>query len=552
MVSTECSTGQSISASDMATLRAFALKVDSHMSNRTFANLPYAFPNEAIPTIDVARSRAQFLSGVKPVRYHCCVNSCCCFIGPHETRNACPYCHEARYYAGPDRRPRKTFTYLPVIPRLIGMCANAEKMKDMGYRANEHVHIPGRTTDVFDGSHYRGLLEKRVILDGQEIPRTYFSDPRDIALGLATDGFGPFKHRKSTAWPIILFNYNIGPEARFHIGEYIPVGVVPGPKKPIDMDSFLWPLVMELNQLQLGVRAYDALAQQLFMLCAFLILVFGDIPAVAMLMCMKGHNGFSPCRMCKITGVGVPGSRGHTLYVPLDRARHPGVRKSPSIIHTYDPCDLPFRSEEEMLQQGKEVMLAPNQTEAERLSRKYGIKAVPVLSNLKSLSFPLSFPYDFMHLLWENCVDNLILMWTGNFKGLDEGIEQYELDSKVWEAIGAATAASGSAIPSAFGARPPNFVKQKSACSAETWSFWTLFLGPVLLRKKFRKRKYYTHFVDLVTLINLCLQFEITDDEVDILRTGFAKWVKDYEELVHFLLLVLSVLILPSQHLLST
>ena len=78
-------------------------------------------------------------------------------------------------------------------------------------------------------------------------------------------------------------------------------------------------------------------------------------------------------------------------------------------------------------------------------------------------------------------MDNLILLWTANFKGLDEGNEQYELDSKVWEAIGATTTASGFTILSAFGTRPPNFVKQESACLVETWSFWTLFLGLVLL-----------------------------------------------------------------------
>jgi hypothetical protein len=88
----------------------------------------------------------------------------------------CPYCNEPRYSPGSNKEPRKTFAYLPVIPRLIGMCANADKMKEMGYRANEHVHIPGRTTDVFDGAHYRSLLGKRVVINGQEAPYTYFSD----------------------------------------------------------------------------------------------------------------------------------------------------------------------------------------------------------------------------------------------------------------------------------------------------------------------------------------------------------------------------------------
>ena len=43
----------------------------------------------------------------------------------------------------------------------------------------------------------------------------YFSGPRDIALGLSTDGFAPFKRHKSTAWPLVLFNYNLSPETQF-------------------------------------------------------------------------------------------------------------------------------------------------------------------------------------------------------------------------------------------------------------------------------------------------------------------------------------------------
>jgi hypothetical protein len=112
------------------------------------------------------------------------------------------------------------------------MCANAENMKEMGYRANEHVHIPGRTTDIFDSTHFRSLLGKRVVINGQEVPYTYFSDSRDIALGLATDGFGPFKHRKSTAWPLILFNYNLGPENRMHIDKIVPLASFPVQRSP--------------------------------------------------------------------------------------------------------------------------------------------------------------------------------------------------------------------------------------------------------------------------------------------------------------------------------
>jgi hypothetical protein len=135
-----------------------------------------------------------------------------------------------------------------------------------------------------------------------------------------------------------------------------------------------------------------------------------------------------------------------------------------------------------------------------------------------------------MHLIWENLVKNLILHWTGNFKGLDNGNESYSIPKAIWEAIGEATSAAGSTIPSAYGSRVPNIATHGSQCSAEMWSFWTLYLGPVLLRRRFQRPKYYGHFIRLVRLLNICLQFELTDDEIDEIRTGFIEWVKDYEE----------------------
>ena len=245
---------------------------------------------------------------------------------------------------------------------------------------------------------------------------------------------------------------------------------------------------------------------------------------------MTGHNGFSPCRMCKILGVRMPNSTNNIYYVPLDRSQHPDVADSESAIAVYDATALPLRTEELMLQQAREVRDASSKTEKGRLSKRYGVKGVSILSYLKSLSFPLSFPYDFMHLIWENLIPNLVLFWTGEFKGLDEGIEEYQLQPKVWQAIGSAIAAAGSTIPSVFGARPRDPATHASSYSAEAWSFWTLYLGPVLLRRRFRKQRYYSHFIELVKLLQICLQFEITTEEIQIVRDGFIKWVEDYEK----------------------
>jgi hypothetical protein len=182
-----------------------------------------------------------------------------------------------------------------------------------------------------------------------------------------------------------------------------------------------------------------------------------------------------------------------------------------------------------MMQQARQVQLAPTTAEAERLAKECGIKGIPVLSFLSSLSFPKSFPYDFMHLIWENVIKNLILLWTGEFKGLDVGLEDYELGESVWNAVCQAGANSGSFIPSAYGARPPNPATERSMCTADSWSFWTQYLGPVLLHRKFSKPKYYKHFVKLVHMVRVCLQFELSTTDISDLRTGFATWVEEFE-----------------------
>lgn len=405
--------------------------------------------------------------------------------------------------------------------------------KDMGYRANVHTHTPGLTTDVFDGINYRRLRNQPVKLEEKVYDHKYFADNRDIALGLSTDGFAPFKRRKKTAWPLIIFNYNLPPEIRFHINNILALGVIPGPKKPIDSDSFLWPLLLELFRLANGTRAFDILTSKLFSLRAYLILVFGDIPAMSMIMRMKGHNGLSPCRMCEIKGLRIPETDTTTHYVPLDRTNYPHTQTEAT--QAYDAESLPLRNHETLIAQANEVQAAATISAADTLAKKYGIKGIPLLSYLPSLSFPSSFPYDFMHLIWENLIKNLILHWTGKFKDLDDGAESYRLPNAIWEAIGESTASSGSTIPSAYGSRVPNIATNSSYCSAEMWSFWTLYLGPVLLRRRFQHQKYYKHFVRLVRLLNICLQFEITDDEIEDLRSGFIQWVKDYERYAYFI-----------------
>ena len=159
-----------------------------------------------------------------------------------------------------------------------------------------------------------------------------------------------------------------------------------------------------------------------------------------------------------------------------------------------------------------------------------GIKGIPVLSSISSLSFPSSFPFDFMHLIWENLIPNLILFWTGKFKDLDHQDKSYVIAPHIWNTVGVTTAACGATIPAVFGAPVPNIATKQSQMTAEMYANWTLYIALIVLCGRFKKPKYYKHFMQLVKLIELCLAFEIDEAMLNQIDEGFKSWVQGYEQ----------------------
>jgi len=389
--------------------------------------------------------------------------------------------------------------------------------KQLKYR-HTHSHT-GRDDDVirdvFDGSVYQGLLEKQVVVGGQTQGHKYFSDSHDVALGISLDGVTYFSRHKHSVWPVILINYNLPPKVRTHRDRVICYGVIPGTVK--NLDSYLIPLCDELGELAKGVSTLDPWEGELFWLHVYLILGFGDYPGISKLTQMKGHNGLHPCQWCEIIGMRAEG--GGVYYVPLYRPQG-----------SIDPLNLPMRSHDRFIQQGMAVLEAGTGAAAERLAKDSGIKGVPLLSSLGTITFPSSFPFDFMHLLFENLIPNLVKHYTGTFKDLDSGAEDYELSKDIWSEICKARSASGDTIPSSFGSRMPNIETERSSMTAEMWGFWCMHLAPILLRNRFSRRRYYDHFLKLVQLVHKCISFELKWSEVDEIRQGFKDWVLEYEE----------------------
>lgn len=508
---------QSLSRDEMEDIRAFNLKVDTVMKDSVFLKIhrayPTSVPEQSIYQLQRSISR---LSEIKSHPFDCCVGSCICYHGPHSNLEVCPFCREPRF--DNQGRPRKSFHYLPFIPRLQGMYRNSSLAQTLQtYRASPG-NDRGVYNDIIDGQYYQDLCLRYVRINGREQSYTYFDDKHDIAIGISFDGFAPFKRRKQTCWPIMLINYNLPPTDRFKLVNLIPLGVIPGPSQPKDADSFLLPFVEEMLKLAAGVKSFDAFTKQPFILRAYCIAAFGDIPAAAKLMRMKGPNAMLPCRNCEIKGHRNPNSNSTTNYVSLSRPDG----------EDYRPNSLPLRTHSDIISQALEVSQAESKAAAERLSKEYGIKGIPVLSVLDSLRFPDTFPADFMHMVFENIIPELVDLWSGDYKGLDEGSGEYALPPSVLNAINEAILISGDTIPSSFGSRVPS-LNDRYKFTAESWCHFAIHIAPTVLRGRFRKEKYYTHFMDLVHIIQVCIAYKISDEEIDSLETRLFHWVTTFE-----------------------
>ncbi|XP_021848834.2 uncharacterized protein [Spinacia oleracea] len=240
--------------------------------------------------------------GLSYQKIDACVNDCMLYWKENEKLNACDICGASRWKSNKHngeekcksngkRIPHKTLRYFPLKPRLqrLFMCSktaslmtwhHGKKKKDGTMR---HP-VDGTAWESFDTEH-----------------PNFASDPRNVRLGLASDGFQPFANSNTSysIWPVILIPYNVPPELCMKQSNMILSMLISGPKGPGDaIDVYLQPLIEELKDLwEVGVQTFDAATQRHFQLRAALMWTINDFPAYAMLSGWS-TKGYLACPCC--------------------------------------------------------------------------------------------------------------------------------------------------------------------------------------------------------------------------------------------------------------
>ncbi|GLT67457.1 hypothetical protein SLA2020_397670 [Shorea laevis] len=142
-----------------------------------------------------------------------CRDGCMIFWKETENLAACTVCGKSKWkddIIGADgssqtskRRPVKVLRYFPLIPRLQRLFTSQHTASHMKWHAHARTK-DGVLRHPADGEAWKSFDARHP---------DFASDPRNVRLGLASDGFNPFGNMSSShsTWPVMLVPYNLPP-----------------------------------------------------------------------------------------------------------------------------------------------------------------------------------------------------------------------------------------------------------------------------------------------------------------------------------------------------
>ncbi|KAL0361114.1 UNVERIFIED_CONTAM: hypothetical protein Sradi_3795900 [Sesamum radiatum] len=274
-------------------IRLFHLKCIGKWSNKTFTMLlellKEAFPDvtESLPNSYYEVQKIIGALGLTCVKIHACPNDCMSYWKEHANDTFCHVCKASRYVQNENnlvdeedssrktkKVPAKVLRYFPLKPRLQRLFMSCKTASFMSW------HHDDRTKD----GYMRHPSDSPLWHAFDRQHRDFAKDPRNVRLGLAADGFSPFRMMSvaHSTWPVILTPYNMPPWMCMIEPFFFLTLLIPGPSPPgNNIDVYLQPLIDELKELWNGVETYDASKKQNFCMRAALLWTINDFPAYA-------------------------------------------------------------------------------------------------------------------------------------------------------------------------------------------------------------------------------------------------------------------------------
>ncbi|KAF8546051.1 hypothetical protein OG21DRAFT_1427996, partial [Imleria badia] len=176
-----------------------------------------------------------------------CPNTCLAFTGPFGDLDECPLCQASQWnqvkLQGTGGRVKvlaQQFTTIPVGPQLQARNRSSASARSMCYlweKTQELFHdiVATRSPDI--------PLVNDIVMGWDFLGAVLDSDIKehDIVLMVSLDGAQLYESKESDCWMYIWIIGNLSPDIHYCKLNVLPGGFIPGPKKPKNVDSFLFP-----------------------------------------------------------------------------------------------------------------------------------------------------------------------------------------------------------------------------------------------------------------------------------------------------------------------
>ncbi|XP_020082200.1 uncharacterized protein LOC109705831 isoform X1 [Ananas comosus] len=267
--------------------------------------------------------------GLSYKKIDACINDCMLYWKEDANSNLCKVCGASRWkhdkHSGETKQkvsgkrvPMKSLRYFPLKPRLQRLFMSKKTASLMRWHIDQRVD-DGVMRHPADSISWRSF---------NELHESFALEPRNVRLGLASDGFQPFgdSRKPYSIWPVILIPYNLPPWMCMKQSNFILSMLIPGPESPGDaIDIYLQPLINELKELwDVGVETFDVSIRQNFQLHAALLWTINDFPAYGNLSGWS-TKGKLACPCCnkntfsiRLTNGGKQCYMGHRRYLPIN------------------------------------------------------------------------------------------------------------------------------------------------------------------------------------------------------------------------------------------
>lgn len=233
------------------------------------------------------------------------------------------------------------------------------------------------------------------------------------------------------------------------------------------------------------------------------------------------------------------------------------TRKTERSKNNPDYANLPLRDHKGTARIAREIEHAEDEADAKSLVDQYGIngrvrhfeiitspvathsdRALPRLQacffDIDSIQCPWSFPLDLMHVLYENIMPQLMALWQGTYK-VSQTLQDakakhkapFALSPNTWRSIRKEVKLSNHTTPSQIAPHVGDILT-KTHWTADTQSYFLMFLGPIVMRNRLPP-EYYKHFILLSEIAKRLTMQEIAYAQFATLRKDILSWVKGFE-----------------------